>query len=154
MASSNRISCKLNKYFRSLLAESNWNFKRANWDDVGFTVYSGNIEIDNYPETSMSCCGMDEINFTSILHYLRNEIVDKVPHWDELIAKWVKYSAYKNDHRVLIASCVIYPNNSNYNEIYKAIAKSLVKFGFKQLTKKPYVNSNTGHQILAFAGQL
>ena len=155
MATSATVSVKLNKYFWNATKGKHWVVEEGRWSPMWrWSSWVIEIPIPEYrdEDTGPSCCGLDEVIFSGLLDYIDgikdNEVVE------ELLAKYILNSRLQSDSRVIFASCPIYQHFDRHHQpVYDRIAKILIKFGFKQLHKSPYINKNTGNRIRAFAGQ-
>ena len=108
---------------------------------------------DNYYEgSSMSCCGIDELNFQDIVHKVTKN-TKEVRH---MAAMHVNRMNNK-DKRVLIVGLPLSKVGGGSSEYefknYKVLRKILLGFGFKQTTKKPYKNANSNNMLSVLVGQ-
>ena len=123
--------------------------------DINFNqLYLGTIrEYERSPAgRAAACCGITELIFLTLQRTLDPKKFDK--EFDVLIANWIKLATDKEnkDNRVLFTGIPVKAgSDTNYNlPFYKRLAKSLVAFGFKQMTDKPYKNYNSKNQINAY----
>lgn len=142
------VTCKLNNKFKQALQGQYVSYSYGR-----ILINDPNIDIElTLGETT--CCGVDELNFQGIQENYEILALSE-DHWKELIAKYIKGSCERADHRIVfvgIPTKVGY--HSMYNlDFYKRLRHTLKEFGFKELCK-PYRNGGSGNTIVVLAGQM
>ncbi len=103
-------------------------------------------------EGSTQCCGIDELNFQSIIGAI-TKVSQTTKH---LVAKHIKRYA-KDDRRILIVGLPLRSSdghNSQYDFAnYQRLRRILLGFGFKQTHERPYKNTNSNNMLSVLVGQ-
>lgn len=166
-----KIDCTINnKYSDALLSDTvQWNTeKKRVWSPwtgrretrtvcglgVNNKVLLKDYHMDN-ARCQLQCCGITEINFGP-LHDVTPHAED-FDYFDEFVAKYIEVAAGHADRRIIIVGVptALNATESQYRlSFYKALRKTLRKFGFVELQNEPYKNKNSTNHITVLAGQL
>lgn len=148
MPTRSSVICLLNSNYKKALS-----LDRFKIED-GSILDTKNDEHTHISTGSTECCGIDELNFTSIQDSeYENEFSNEL--WECFIAKYIKGSCTVSDQRIVFVGLPVkVGNHSMYKmNFYEKLFKTLKKFGFRELCK-PYKNKSSGNTITVLAGQI
>ena len=107
----------------------------------------------SYERANMWCCGINELDFTGLLATKFNCSKKEQEH---NVAKYIQ-KMWNKDKRVVIAGLPISkigggPSDYDFQQ-YQKLRRILLKFGFKQVSKRPYKNANSNNMLSVLVGQ-
>ncbi len=154
----------LNKYYKELLTKRTIKFKRSINDNLWGSTSPCLCKGKDGPELAffddggtegLSCCGITEVDFTSIdpIEALKLEDFE----FDELVAKYLKNELkYYKDNRIFITGLPIRKTvrrATRYNfKFYTRLLKTLESLGWRRITTN-YVNNNSKNELAVLAVQ-
>lgn len=156
-------SGKLSAYYKTARKAANKYFiveqEREGWSTTKRVVKKGTsqrvMRLPGGPLELDCCCGISELSFLDMDDTLAKQY--KGAKFDSLVALCLSAQLINEDNRVYIVGIPVKKINDDTSiydfNFYKQLLKTLLKFGFKKVNARSYINANSSNKLYVLTVQ-